>query len=36
MSIHYPDYSFYTAPGFTDEIIHLYYTDQLTAGAEQA
>ncbi|MEX1030931.1 MAG: NUDIX hydrolase [Paenibacillaceae bacterium] len=28
-------HSFYTAPGFTDEIIHLYYADQLTAGADQ-
>jgi ADP-ribose pyrophosphatase len=28
-------HSFYTAPGFTDELIHLYYTDQLIAGIEQ-
>ncbi|MFD1176279.1 NUDIX hydrolase [Paenibacillus puldeungensis] len=25
-------HSFYTSPGFADEIIHLYWTDQLTAG----
>lgn len=24
--------SFYTSPGFADEIIHLYYADQLTPG----
>ncbi|WP_078553149.1 NUDIX domain-containing protein [Bacillus alkalicellulosilyticus] len=24
--------SFYTSPGFADEIIHLYFTDQLTEG----
>lgn len=27
--------SFYTSPGFADEIIHIYYTDQLEAGTEQ-
>lgn len=25
-------HSFYTSPGFADEIIHLYWADQLTAG----
>jgi ADP-ribose pyrophosphatase len=24
--------SFYTSPGFADELIHLYYADELTAG----
>src|SRR5699024_7139436 len=24
--------SFYTSPGFADEIIHLYFSNQLTAG----
>jgi ADP-ribose pyrophosphatase len=27
--------SFYTSPGFADEIIHIYYTDQLKTGTEQ-
>ncbi|MCF6137662.1 NUDIX domain-containing protein [Pseudalkalibacillus berkeleyi] len=27
--------SFYTSPGFADEIIHIYYTDQLEVGNEQ-
>ena len=27
--------SFYTSPGFADEIIHLYYTDQLTQLEEK-
>ncbi|MGM7701764.1 NUDIX domain-containing protein [Pseudalkalibacillus sp. Hm43] len=27
--------SFYTSPGFADEIIHIYYTDQLEPGEEQ-
>lgn len=27
--------SFYTSPGFADEVIHLYYADELTAGADK-
>jgi ADP-ribose pyrophosphatase len=27
--------SFYTSPGFADELIHLYYADELTAGADK-
>jgi len=27
--------SFYTSPGFADELIHLYYADELTAGIEK-
>lgn len=27
-------YSFYTSPGFADEIIHLYFTDDLVRGNE--
>lgn len=27
-------YSFYTSPGFADEIIHLYFTDELVRGTE--
>ncbi|WP_312889202.1 NUDIX hydrolase [Desertibacillus haloalkaliphilus] len=27
--------SFYTSPGFADEIVHIYFTDQLTAGHVQ-
>lgn len=27
--------SFYTSPGFSDEIIHLYFTDKLTMGQQQ-
>ncbi|WP_349407648.1 NUDIX hydrolase [Pseudalkalibacillus sp. SCS-8] len=26
--------SFYTSPGFADELIHIYYTDSLEAGTE--
>ncbi|MFT8872424.1 MAG: NUDIX hydrolase [Sporolactobacillus sp.] len=26
--------SFYTTPGFSDEIIHLYYTDSILAGSQ--
>lgn len=28
-------HSFYTSPGFADELIHLYFTDQLTKGTLQ-
>src|SRR5690625_4619812 len=27
--------SFYTSPGFADEIIHIYYTEQLTRSEER-
>lgn len=27
--------SFYTSPGFADEIVHLYYSDQLVKGSQQ-